>query len=152
AMAADRIRADGAQIIVAGGSKSMSLIPRGGNKLAPNPWFVDHRPDIYMNMGLTAEQLQRKYGISREAQDAFSLRSHQNALRAQAECGFKEEIVPFEVETVTPNGTKPHVVKTVFDRDEGPRADTTIEALAKLKPAFHASGTVTAGNSSQTSD
>ena len=152
AMAADRIRSGGAEIVVAGGSESMSLIPRGGNKLAPNPWFVDHRPEIYMNMGLTAEQLQRKYGISREGQDAFSMRSHQNALRAQAEGKFNEEIVPFEVETVTPNGAKPHVSKIVFDRDEGPRADTSVEALGKLKPVFHANGTVTAGNSSQTSD
>ena len=152
AMAADRIRAGGAEIILAGGSESMSLIPRGGNKLAPNPWFVDHRPEIYMNMGLTAEQLQHKYNISREDQDAFSMRSHRNALRAQAEGKFNEEIVPFEVETVTPNGSKPHVSKTVFDRDEGPRADTSVEALGKLKPVFHANGTVTAGNSSQTSD
>jgi acetyl-CoA acyltransferase len=152
AMAADRIRAGGAEIIVAGGSESMSLIPRGGNKLAPNPWFVDHRPEVYMNMGLTAEQLQQKYNISREEQDAFSMRSHQNALRAQAEGKFNEEIVPFEVETVTPNGAKPHVSKAVFDRDEGPRVDTSVEALGKLKPVFHANGTVTAGNSSQTSD
>ena len=152
AMAADRIRSGGAQMIIAGGSESMSLIPRGGNKLAPNPWFVDHRPEIYMNMGLTAEQLQRKYGISREDQDAFSLRSHQNAVRAQTECRFKEEIVPFEVETVTPNSAKPHVSKTVFQKDEGPRSDSSMEALAKLKPVFHSSGTVTAGNSSQTSD
>src|SRR5258706_2370744 len=152
AMAADRIRSGGAHIILAGGSESMSLIPRGGNKLAPNPWFVDHRPEVYMNMGLTAEQLQQKYNISREDQDAFSMRSHQNALRAQAEGKFNEEIVPFEVETVTPNGAKPHVSKAVFDRDEGPRADTTVEAIGKLKPVFHANGTVTAGNSSQTSD
>ena len=152
AMAAERIRSGGAQMIIAGGSESMSLIPRGGNKLAPNPWFVDHRPEIYMNMGLTAEQLQRKYGISREDQDAFSLRSHQNAVRAQAECKFDDEIVPFELETVTPNGAKPHVAKTIFQKDEGPRADSSMEALAKLKPVFHASGTVTAGNSSQTSD
>jgi acetyl-CoA acyltransferase len=151
-MAAERIRSGGAQMIIAGGSESMSLIPRGGNKLAPNPWFVDHRPEIYMNMGLTAEQLQRKYGISREDQDAFSLRSHQNAVRAQAEGRFTEEIVPFELETVTPNGAKPHVAKTIFQNDEGPRADSSMDALAKLKPVFHASGTVTAGNSSQTSD
>jgi acetyl-CoA acyltransferase len=152
AMAADRIRSGGAHIILAGGSESMSLIPRGGNKLAPNPWFVDHRPEIYLNMGLTAEQLQRKYGISREDQDAFSLRSHQNALAAQVAGKFNDEIVPFEVETLTPNGAKPHVSRTVFNRDEGPRADTTLEALGKLKPVFHANGTVTAGNSSQTSD
>lgn len=152
AMAADRIRAGGAHMIIAGGSESMSLIPRGGNKLAPNPWFVDHRPEIYMNMGLTAEQLQQKYNISREEQDAFSFRSHQNAVRAQSEGKFDQEIVPFPVETVSPNGAKPHVSKTVFGRDEGPRADTSTEALAKLKPVFHSSGTVTAGNSSQTSD
>jgi acetyl-CoA acyltransferase len=152
AMAADRIRSGGAHMILAGGSESMSLIPRGGNKLAPNPWFVDHRPEVYMNMGLTAEQLQRKYKISREEQDAFSLRSHQNATRAQAEGKFDQEIVPYKVETVTPNGSKPHVSTSVFARDEGPRADTSLEALLKLKPVFHASGTVTAGNSSQTSD
>jgi acetyl-CoA acyltransferase len=157
AMAADRIRSGGAHMILAGGSESMSLIPRGGNKLAPNPWFVDHRPEVYMNMGLTAEELQRKYGISREEQDAFSLRSHQNALRAQAEGRFDREIVPFVVETVTPNGshrngTGPHVSSTIFERDEGPRAETSAEALGKLKPVFHANGTVTAGNSSQTSD
>jgi len=152
AMAAERIRSGGAHLIVAGGSESMSLIPRGGNKLAPNPWFVDHRPEVYMNMGLTAEQLQRRYNISREDQDAFSLRSHQNAARAQAECRFKDEIVPFEVETVTLNGSKPKVSSAIFERDEGPRADTSIEALGKLKPVFHANGTVTAGNSSQTSD
>src|SRR6266849_1042638 len=152
AMAAERIRSGGAHVIIAGGSESMSLIPRGGNKLAPNPWFVDHRPEVYMNMGLTAEQLQRKYNISREDQDALALRSHQNATRAQAEYRFEDEIAPFEVETVTPNGAKPHVSRSVFERDEGPRADTSLEALGKLKPVFHANGTVTAGNSSQTSD
>src|SRR5437899_4583906 len=152
ALAADRIRSGGAQIIIAGGSESMSLIPRGGNKLAPNPWFVDHRPEIYMNMGLTAEQLQRKYNISREEQDAFSLRSHQNALRAQTEGRFDDEIVPVEVETTVMNGARPKTSKTVFAKDEGPRADTSMEALAKLKPVFHANGSVTAGNSSQTSD
>jgi|SRR5579871_99287 len=152
AMAADRIRSGGAHVIIAGGSESMSLIPRGGHKLAPNPWFVDHRPEIYMNMGLTAEQLQRKYGISRDEQDAFAFRSHQNAIRAQAEGRFDDEIIPFVVQTVTPNGAKPHITSKVFDRDEGPRADTSAEALGKLKPVFHSSGTVTAGNSSQTSD
>jgi acetyl-CoA acyltransferase len=152
AMAADRIRAGGANIILAGGSESMSLIPRGGNKLAPNPWFVDHRPEIYMNMGLTAEELQRKYKISREEQDAFSLRSHQNALRAQAQGKFTDEIVPVEVTTVTLNGASPKVTKNIFAKDEGPRADTSLEGLAKLKAVFHAAGTVTAGNSSQTSD
>jgi acetyl-CoA acyltransferase len=152
AMAADRIRSGGADIIIAGGAESMSLMPRGGHKVAPSPWFVDHRPEIYMNMGLTAECVQRKYNISREEADAFSYRSHRNALRAQAEGRFDDEIVPFEIEWVTPNGKKPKVTKTVFAKDEGPRADTTAEALAKLKPVFHANGTVTAGNSSQTSD
>ncbi|HET8548681.1 MAG TPA: acetyl-CoA C-acyltransferase [Bryobacteraceae bacterium] len=136
AMAADRIRAGSADVIIAGGSESMSLIPMGGNKFVPNPAVVDSRPEIYMSMGLTAEQLQKKYDISREDQDAFALRSHQNALRAQAEGRFADEMVPL-------NG---------LDRDEGPRADTSAEALAKLNPVFHAKGTVTAGNSSQTSD
>jgi len=152
AMAADRIRSGGADIIIAGGAETMSLMPRGGHKAAPSPWFVDHRPEIYMNMGLTAECVQRKYNVSREDADAFSYRSHQNALRAQAEGKFDDEIVPFEIEWVTPNGKKPKVTKQVFAKDEGPRADTTVEALAKLKPVFHANGTVTAGNSSQTSD
>jgi acetyl-CoA acyltransferase len=152
AMAAERIRAGGAEAIIAGGAESMSLIPRGGNKLAPNPWFVDHRPEIYMNMGLTAERLQQKFGVSREDSDGFALRSHQNALQAQAAGRFADEIVPVDVESVLPNGPKPKVVKTLFARDEGPRADTTLEALARLKPVFHANGTVTAGNSSQTSD
>ncbi|MGH9630021.1 MAG: acetyl-CoA C-acyltransferase [Bryobacteraceae bacterium] len=148
AMAADRIRAGSAQIILAGGSESMSLLPMGGVKFAPNPWFVDYRPEIYMGMGLTAERLKEKYGISREDQDAFALRSHQNALKAQAEGRFEEEIIPLEVEESRPEGRR----KMSFDRDEGPRPDTSLEALAKLKPVFHAAGTVTAGNSSQTSD
>ena len=153
AMAADRIRAGGAEIIIAGGAESMSLIPRGGHKLAPNPWFVDHRPEIYMSMGLTAERVQRKYDISREDADAFALRSHQNARRGRRRrASSTNEIVPVEVEFASPNGAKPHLSKAVFDKDEGPRADTTLEALAKLKPVFHAHGTVTAGNSSQTSD
>src|SRR5450755_776182 len=152
ALAADRIRCGGAHIVIAGGAETMSMMPRGGNKLAPSPWFVDHRPEIYMNMGLTAECVRRKYNISREAADAFSYRSHENALRAQAEGRFDDEIVPFEIEWVTANGKKPKVTKTIFAKDEGPRADTTLEALAKLKPVFHAEGTVTAGNSSQMSD
>jgi acetyl-CoA acyltransferase len=148
AQAADRIRAGSAEIIIAGGSESMSMTPFGGRKPAPNPWFVDHWPEVYMSMGLTAERMQRKYDVSREDADAFSLRSHQNALRAQSEGRFSEEIVPVEIDTVTPNRSG----RTVFDRDEGPRAETSLEALARLKPVFHAQGTVTAGNSSQTSD
>jgi len=152
AMAADRIRAGGAHMILAGGSESMSLLPKAGHKFAPNPWFVEHQPEIYMNMGLTAERLQKKYGIAREEQDAFALRSHQNALRAQAAGSFDDEIVPLEVETVSLNGGRPSSSKTVFAKDEGPRADTSLEALGKLKPVFQAGGSVTAGNSSQTSD
>ena len=153
AMAADRIRSGGAEILIAGGSESMSLIPMGGHKPAPNPWFADHRPEVYINMGLTAEHVRRKYNVARADQDAFALRSHRNALRAQAEGKFDEELVPVEVETASPNGTgQPKISKTLFAADEGPRADTTPEALARLKPVFHAQGTVTAGNSSQTSD
>jgi acetyl-CoA acyltransferase len=136
AMAADRIRAGSENIIIAGGSESMSLLPMAAVRLAPNPWVVDHRPEIYMGMGLTAEELQRRYGISRQDQDAFAFRSHQNALDAQAKGKFDDELVPV----------------SGLSRDEGPRADTSLEALAKLKPVFHANGTVTAGNSSQTSD
>ena len=148
AMAAAQIRSGSAQIILAGGAESMSLMPGGGHHFAPNPWLVDHRPETYIGMGLTAENVRRKYGVSREDADAFSYRSHQNALRAQAEGLFDEEIVPLELSTTTLEGT----VKTVFAKDEGPRADTSAAALAKLKPVFHVEGAVTAGNSSQTSD
>lgn len=153
ALAADQIRSGSASILLAGGAESMSMIPMAGHKPAPNPWLVDHQPEIYMNMGLTAEAVQRKYGVTREESDAFSYRSHQNALRAQAEGKFTDEIVPVKVTTAVLNGsTKPKIMETVFDKDEGPRADTSLEALAKLRPVFHAHGTVTAGNSSQTSD
>ena len=148
ALAAERIRAGAADIVIAGGSESMSLTPRGGLKPAPNPWFVENWPEVYLTMGLTAERMHRKYGVSREDSDAFALRSHQNAARAQANGHFADEIVPIEVEYVSPG----KIERSVFDRDEGPRADTSLEALAKLKPVFHAQGTVTAGNSSQTSD
>jgi acetyl-CoA acyltransferase len=152
AMAADRIRAGSAEILIAGGAESMSMIPMSGNKFAPNPWFVDNNPEIYMGMGMTAELVHERYGISRDKSDQFALRSHQNALKAQAEGKFDDEIVPVEVEISTPNGATPHVQKYTFIKDDGPRADTSIEALAKLKPVFRANGTVTAGNSSQTSD
>ena len=148
ALAADAIRAGSADVVIAGGSESMSMTPFGGRKPAPNPWFVDHWPEVYLSMALTAERLQRKYGVSREDADAFALGSHRKAVRAQSEGRFAEEIVPVTVETVTPRGTE----SAVFDRDEGPRADTSLEALAKLRPVFHAQGTVTAGNASQTSD
>ncbi len=148
ALAADRIRSGGADILIAGGSESMSKTPFGGLKPAPNPWFVDNWPEVYMSMGLTAERVQRKYGVTREDADAFALRSHRNAVAAQQNGNFDAEIVPVEVDTATPAGEQ----KSVFGRDEGPRADTNIEALGKLKPVFHANGTVTAGNASQTSD
>lgn len=152
AMAADRIRAGGAEIIVAGGTESMSMVPMAGNKFSPNPWLVDQFPGIYMNMGLTAERVYQEYGIGREQQDAFALRSHRQALKAQAEHRFNEEIVAVQVEHTVLEAGKPERHPSVFQRDEGPRADTSLEALAKLKPVFHAAGTVTAGNSSQTSD
>ena len=152
AMAADRIRAGGAEILLAGGAESMSMLPMGMQRVAPNPWMVDNKPEIYINMGLTAENLQRKYKIPRERADQFAYRSHQNALAAQASGKFDEEIVPVEVEATTMANGKPSTKKFVFNKDEGPRADTSVEALGKLKPVFHVTGSVTAGNSSQTSD
>jgi acetyl-CoA acyltransferase len=148
AMAAEKIRSGGADLIIAGGSESMSLLPMSGHKFAPNPWMVDNHPQIYMGMGLTAEEVYRKYNVSREDQDQFSYRSHQNALKAQAEGRFDDEIVPLEVDSTSPYDKK----QALFKKDEGPRADTSLEALAKLRPVFHVEGTVTAGNSSQTSD
>jgi len=152
AMAADRIRSGGAEIIIAGGAESLSMIPMAGNKFAPNPWMVDHLPQIYMGMGLTAEQVQRKYCVTREDADQFAYRSHQNALRAQSEGRFDDEIVPVPIESTTLENGAPQHRSALFAKDEGPRADTTLEALAKLKPVFQSDGTVTAGNSSQTSD
>ncbi len=122
AMASDRIRGGGAHILIAGGSESMSMIPAGGRRPAPNPWFVDHWPEVYMNMGLTAERVQQKYNIPREDADAFSFRSHQKALAAQQAGHFDEEIVPVEVASVTPGKTG----KSTFQKDEGPRADTSV--------------------------
>lgn len=153
ALAANQIRSGNAHILIAGGSESMSMIPFAGNNPAPNPWLAAHHPEVYMNMGLTAERLRQRYNVSREDADAFALRSHQNALRAQTEGKFVDEIVPVQVEATVLNGSsKPEHTESVFDRDEGPRADTTLEALARLKPVFQMDGTVTAGNSSQTSD
>ena len=148
ALAADRIRSGGADILIAGGSESMSMTPAGGRRPAPNPWFVDHWPEIYMNMGLTAERVQQKYQVTREDADTFAFRSHQKAIAAQQQGHFDDEIVPVEVQTVIPGKS----ATAAFAKDEGPRADTSLEALGKLKPVFHAKGTVTAGNSSQTSD
>ena len=157
AQAAERIMLGHSEVILAGGTESMSLVPMGGNKVAPNPWLMDHYPDAYLGMGLTAENLARKYNISRQEADEFSYASHQKALAAIAAGKFKDEIVPVEVHTtVVSNGDRPggraKTTNSIFDTDEGPRADTSLEALAKLKPAFHARGTVTAGNSSQMSD
>jgi acetyl-CoA acyltransferase len=153
AMAAERIRSGGAECILAGGCESMSLLPMAGHKFAPNPWMVEHIPQIYIGMGLTAEEVYKQYKIGREEQDAFSYKSHQNAIKAQAEGRFSDEIVPLEIETtaLTADG-KTKTTKAIFAKDEGPRADTSVEALGKLKPVFHVAGTVTAGNSSQTSD
>ena len=160
AIAAERIMVGHAEVIVAGGTESMSMVPMGGNKVSPNPWLMDHYPDSYLGMGLTAENLARKYGISREQADQFSYQSHQKALAAIAAGKFRDEVVPVEVRITAlengakggSNGSRPKTTTTMFDTDEGPRADTSLEALAKLKPAFHARGTTTAGNSSQMSD
>ncbi len=153
ALAAERIMAGFAEVIIAGGTETMSMIPMGGYRFSPNPYLMEHYPDAYLNMGLTAENLARKYAITREQQDEFALRSHQRALAAIAAGKFKEEIVPLEVVEVSLNGKdKPQTRKIQFDTDEGPRGDTSLEALAKLKPAFHARGTITPGNASQMSD
>jgi len=153
AFAAERIMAGWAECIIAGGTESMSMIPMGGHKIVPNPTLVENHPDFYLNMGLTAENLARKYSISREEADEFSFRSHQKAIAAIKNGKFKDEVVPLTVRTVELDGNGKRIVKeTTFDVDEGPRADTSIEALGRLKPAFHARGTVTAGTSSQMSD
>jgi acetyl-CoA acyltransferase len=152
AMAAERILCGHADCIVAGGTESMSLIPMGGHKISPNPWLMDHYPDSYLGMGLTAENLAKKYAITRAQADEFSLHSHQKALAAMAAGKFKDEVTPVDVILTAVNGQGPHTTSFRFDVDEGPRADTSLEALAKLKPAFHARGTVTAGNASQMSD
>jgi len=152
AMAAERIMAGGADVIVAGGAESMTMIPMGGHKVSPNPWLVDHYPDAYLSMGLTTERLAKRFGITREQADEFSLRSHKNAIAAIQAGKFDDETVPVPVSFTTPNGAKPKRMEITFKVDEGPRADTSMEVLASLKPAFHARGTVTAGNSSQMSD
>jgi acetyl-CoA acyltransferase len=152
ALAAERILAGGAEVIVAGGTESMSMIPMGGNKVSANPWLIENYPDSYLSMGLTAERVAVKYGITREMADEFSLQSHKKALAAIAAGRFDDEVVPVAVSFTTPNGAKPKRIEINFKVDEGPRADTSLEALGALKAAFHAKGTVTAGNSSQMSD
>ena len=175
AMAAERIMSGGAEVMVAGGTESMSLIPMGGNKISPNPWLVDHYPDAYLSMGLTAERVAGRFGITREQCDEFSLRSHQKALAAIAAGKFEEETVAVPVSFTVSNGNghvgaaasaaldgrgrpslresgRPQRQEITFKVDEGPRADTSLEALRALKPAFHMKGVTTAGNSSQMSD
>jgi acetyl-CoA acyltransferase len=155
AYAAERIRGGWASAIVAGGTESMSMVPMGGHKVAPNPALVDTYPDVYLSTGLVAENHAREAGISREDQDAFALRSHQRAVAAIDGGRFADEIVPVTTRVVAGGSDRPGVpgVEDVtLTVDEGPRRDTSAEALAKLRPAFHARGTVTAGNSSQTSD
>jgi acetyl-CoA acyltransferase len=147
AYGAERIMCGFSRVIVAGGTESMSMVPMGGNKVSPNPALVDSYPDVYLSTGLVAENHARESRISRDEQDAFALRSHQRALAAIEGGRFKDEVVPLTFTVM--NGT---IQNVTFAQDEGPRRDTSIEALAKLRPAFHASGTVTAGNSSQTSD
>ncbi len=167
ALGAERIRSGGAQVIVAGGTESMSMVPMGGNKISPNPWLVDNYPDAYINMGLGTENIAGKFGITREQADQFSADSHKKALAAIAAGNFKDEIVPVDVKIVALASASgagsggaasvaaaPRAVTQSFSfaSDELPRADTSMEALAKLKPAFHVKGTVTAGNSSPMSD
>ena len=154
AYAAERIMCGSASVIVAGGTESMSLVPMGGNKIAPNPTLVDRYPDVYLSTGLVAENHAREAGITRAEQDAFALRSHQRAIAAIDGGRFAEEIVPVTATLIEPRteNAELRTRQVSFSVDEGPRRDTSAEALAKLRPAFHAAGSVTAGNSSQTSD
>jgi len=153
ALAVERVRSGNADAIVAGGVESMSFVPMGGNKPSLNPWLVDNYPGSYLSMGLTAERVAKHYGIAREQADQFAHDSHQKALSAIAAGRFDDEIVPIPVTVTNPNGSgRIRRTEILFKVDEGPRADTSLEALAKLKPVFHANGTVTAGNASQVSD
>jgi acetyl-CoA acyltransferase len=144
------VAAGRAEVAIGGGTESMSMIPMGGNKVSINPWLMDNYPDSYLSMGLTAERLATRFGITRQQADEFSLNSHKKAIAAIQAGRFEDEIVPVPVSFSTPNGSKPKRMEIVFKVDEGPRAESTLEALAALKPAFHARGSVTAGNSSQT--
>jgi acetyl-CoA acyltransferase len=155
AYAAEHVMCGFASAIVAGGVESMTMVPMGGYKLAPNPTLVDQYPDVYLSTGLVAENHARAFNITREQQDSFALASHQRAIAAIDGGRFVDEIVPVTASVVEPsNGASSHpkIREIQFDTDEGPRRDTTADALAKLRPAFHVQGTVTAGNSSQTSD
>lgn len=153
AIAAEKIMCGFADVVVAGGVESMSTIPMGGQKIAPNPYMMEHQPEVYMSMGLTAEEVASRFGISREDQDRFAVRSHEKAWQAIQEGKFKDEILPLTVKKVSIGpDNKPVTKEVVFDTDEGVRPDTTLEKLAKLRPVFKQGGSVTAGNSSQTSD
>jgi acetyl-CoA acyltransferase len=153
AMAADRIKTGAAEVIVAGGLETMSMIPMGGHIIRPNPYLVEHYPDFYLNMGLATENVARKYEVTRDEQDEFATRSHTRAAAALDADKFKDETVPLHVvlEELDEKGKKQRREVT-FDKDEGVRRDTSVEGLAKLKPAFHMKGTITAGNASQMSD
>ncbi len=153
ALAADRIRTGGAEVEIAGGLETMSMIPMGGHIIRPNPYLVEHYPDFYLSMGLATENVARKYEVTREDQDEFALRSHTRAAAALDQDKFNDETVPLTVvvEELDAKGRKQHR-EVVFSKDEGVRRDTSMEGLAKLKPAFHLKGTITAGNASQMSD
>ena len=152
ALAAQQIMAGMGEVVIAGGVETMSRVPMSSNKFMANPTLAQEYPGVYLGMGLTAENVARQYEISREEQDAFALRSHQRAAAAQDGGYFNEQIVPLEVSVTSGEGSDSRTVETVFAADEGIRRDSTIEALAKLRPVFHVKGSVTAGNSSQTSD
>jgi acetyl-CoA acyltransferase len=152
ALAAQQVMSGMGDVVVAGGAESMSAVPMGGHHFAPNPAMAEMSPDVYLGMGLTAENVARRYEVSREDQDAFALRSHQRAIAAIDAGLFRDEIVPIDVEHVWFENGRVQRSTMIFDTDEGPRRDTSAEALAKLKPVFAVNGTVTAGNSSQTSD
>lgn len=152
ATAVARIQSGMMDCVIAGGTESMTMVPMTGWKLAPNYKIAKEHPEFYMGMGLTSEEVARDYKISRQDQDEFAFHSHMKAINAQKEGFFKDQIVPIEIEEVYVENGKRKVKKFIVDKDEGPRADTSIEVLAKLKPAFAADGTATAGNSSQTSD
>lgn len=153
ALAAERIKLGYADVIIAGGVESMSMVPMTGNKFSANPYLAENYPEVYISMGLTAERVAEKYQITRQMQDEFALSSHQKAIKAIKEGKFKDEIVPLKVVNKYINGKGEKVVdEKIFDTDEGPRMDTSLDKLAQLKPAFKEGGTVTAGNSSQMSD
>ena len=152
ALAAQQIMSGMGEAVIAGGVETMSQVPMSSNKFMANPTLAKEHPGVYIGMGQTAENLARQYEVTREEQDAFALRSHQRAAAAQDAGKFDDEIVPLEVEITLGEGGSVQTYRITFDRDEGIRRDSSVEALAKLRPVFHAQGTVTAGNSSQTSD